>query len=409
MKRKPELLFISTRFLFPADTGGQIRTSQILRGMKGGEFNIVLASPAPPDALQRFRLEIESVANRFVSWPEQTRSRLSALLRMRHIFRKIPIPVITDWSAEAQHVVDEELARRYDLVVVDFPHAAILIPESINLPSVMFTHNVESEIFLRHVRVSREPLSRYIWNNQYLKMFEFERTVLSRFNRVIAVSERDRDMFDEYYSISNVDVIPTGVDLNYFSFSPPAATSDIVFTGSMDWLANIDGIRYFLEEVWPQVSQTLPRAKMTVVGRNPPERLVEQAAGLNWEFTGFVDDVRPYVRKSSVFVIPLRVAGGTRLKVFEAMASGCPVVSTSIGVEGLPLKDGEHYLRADSSGEIAAAVLRLLSDDVLRGQLAMNARKYVEENFSFTRAAREFENICMNTLGFSQVNGPDQE
>lgn len=398
MRNRPRLLFVSTRFLFPTDTGGQIRTSQILRGMKGGRFNITLASPAPPDALARYDAEIESVSDRFVSWPEKRRNAFSSITRMRHIFSSQPIPVITDWSKTAQRIVDEELKGRQDIVVFDFPHAAILAPEEFPMQSVLFTHNVEAEIFLRHLNVATNPLRKYIWNNQYRKMKAYERNVVARFNAVVAVSERDRQALMQDYEIENAHVIRTGVDLEYFSYGVPADAKNIVFTGSMDWMANVDGIEFFLEKVWPLVSRQEPESKMTVVGRNPPAALCDKAKDVNWELTGFVDDVRPYIRLAGVYVIPLRVGGGTRLKVFEAMASGCPVVSTTIGVEGLPLTDGEHYLRADSPDEIADAVLKLLANRDLRERLSGNARKYVEENFSFTRTAREFEDICANTL-----------
>jgi glycosyltransferase involved in cell wall biosynthesis len=123
-----------------------------------------------------------------------------------------------------------------------------------------------------------------------------------------------------------------------------------------------------------------------------------QARALNWEFTGFVDDVRPFVQNAHVYVIPLRVGGGTRIKVYEAMATGCPVVSTRIGVEGLPVEDGRHYLEGDSAEAMAAAVLALLDDGGRRERLSRQARDFVEQNMSASRAARVFEQICLGAL-----------
>jgi glycosyltransferase involved in cell wall biosynthesis len=165
----------------------------------------------------------------------------------------------------------------------------------------------------------------------------------------------------------------------------------------MDWLANIDGIHFMMEKIWPQVREQVPSATMTVVGRDPPASLVEDGRRLNagWKFSGFVDDIRPYVRRAAVFVIPLRVGGGTRIKAFEAMAMGCPVVSTSIGTEGLELEAGRHYLRADSSTEFASAIVRLLRDADLRRRLSEEARAHVERRFSSAAAARDFEEICL--------------
>jgi glycosyltransferase involved in cell wall biosynthesis len=173
----------------------------------------------------------------------------------------------------------------------------------------------------------------------------------------------------------------------------------IAFTGSMDWLANIDAVDWFLEQVWDRVVREVPGARFKVIGRKPPAFLTAKARarGLPWDFTGFVDDVRPHVRGCSAYVIPLRVGGGTRLKAFEAMAMGCPVVSTSIGVAGLPLEPGRHDLRADTAEALAAALVRLLREADLRQCIAREARRHVEESFSYLRVARAFEEICRRT------------
>ena len=237
------------------------------------------------------------------------------------------------------------------------------------------------------------------------KMARYERALLRRFDAVVAVAERDREHFRRAYGADNVSVIPTGVDLDYFSYSAtptlePADPATVVFTGSMDWMANIDGIEYFMDQVWPRVAHVRPNARFVVVGRQPPAALVERATarGLNWEFTGFVDDVRPYVRRAHVYVIPLRVGGGTRIKVYEAMALGCPVVSTHIGVEGLPVEDARHFLAADRPADMAASILSLLERDDERRRLSDAARKFVEQSVSTASAAKVFEQICQHAL-----------
>jgi glycosyltransferase involved in cell wall biosynthesis len=391
------MLFVSPRFLFPADSGGKIRTLQVLRGMKGRCLDITLVSPAAPGARETFAAELEGIADRFEPWPAQDRSFAFGVRRMRHLLSDLPISVKTDQSTIGRSVIMAQLAKKPDVVVFDFAHSVVLAPDKIPAPTVLFTHNIEAEIFRRHAQVAGNILQRAVWRNQFRKMQAFERRVLQRFDAVVAVSDRDREYFETEYAARNVSVIRTGVDLDYFTYAPSTADTAVVFTGSMDWLANIDGIRFMMEEIWPRVREQVPLATMTVVGRNPPHSLVEQGQRLNaeWKFSGFVDDVRPYVRRAAAFVIPLRVGGGTRIKAFEAMAMGCPVVSTSIGVEGLELEAGRHYLRADSATEFISAIVRLLRDAELRWRLSREARTHVERRFSSAAAAKDFEDICL--------------
>jgi glycosyltransferase involved in cell wall biosynthesis len=277
----------------------------------------------------------------------------------------------------------------------------VLMPSSpVQVPVVLFTHNVEAEIFARHRDVSRDPLRRAIWENQRAKMARFEAAAVRRADAVVAVSERDADVLRSGYEATNVRVIPTGVDLDFFAYRPASGKPNVVFTGSMDWMANIDGIEFLLRDVWPMVQSAVPSAQMTVVGRSPPPALVDEARrrGYSWTFTGWVPETRPWVWDAAAFVIPLRVGGGTRLKVWEAMAMGSVVVSTRIGTEGLPVEDEKHCLLADTPEELARALVRVLREAPLRDRLSLEARQHVEQNFSFRRAAAVFEDICIEAM-----------
>lgn len=402
---RPRLLFLSPRYLFPADSGGKIRTVSILRGLLGGAFEVHLVSPLPGSSSALDSAQLEQICDYFTGWHAPTRGAAFQWTRMRHLVSGLPVAVATDYSRAGRRAVDEALSRKPDLIVVDFPHAAVLAPGPYPCPSVLFTHNVEAEIFRRHAETARDPLRRAVWRSQAAKMARYERGLLERFDAVVAVAERDREYFGRAYGANNVSVIPTGVDLDYFSYSAtpmlgPADPVTVVFTGSMDWMANIDGIEYFMEQVWPEVARVRPDAKFVVVGRQPPAALVERAAarGLNWEFTGFVDDVRPYVRRAHVYVIPLRVGGGTRIKVYEAMGLGCPVVSTRIGVEGLPVEDGGQFVAADGPADMAASILSLLERNNERSRLSAAARRFVEDSVSTASAAKVFEQICQHAL-----------
>lgn len=396
MTEKRNLLFVSTRFLFPVDSGGKIRTTQVLRGLKGGAFRIALLSPATPSLVKQHAADLDGVCDEFRWWPEPQRGPLFNYTRMRHLISRLPVPVRTDRHEPGLALVSEAMSASPAVAVFDFAHAGVLMPPALDCASVMFTHNVEAEIFRRHRDVAGNPVFRAIWANQYRKMLAFEKSTLERFDVVVAVADRDAAQFTADYGIRDPFVIPTGVDLDFFAWRSPERRRDVVFLGSMDWMANQEGVAYFMDEVWEKIVARVPDARMTVVGRAPPERLVQEAArrNFNWSFTGFVDDVRPYVQGAAVSVIPLRVGGGTRLKVYEAMAMGSPVVSTAIGVEGLPVEAGSHYLEADEPTAFADAVVDLMEDDTRREAVSREARRLVEENFSYTVAARAFEDAC---------------
>jgi len=400
---RPRLLFVSPSFLFPNNTGGRIRTTNVLRGLKGGAFDVTLIGPASAAQQREFAAQIDGVCDRFVAWtPPPARPRWT---RAVDLVGALPVNVAADRTAAGLRGVRGALAAAtYDVVVFDFVHAAVLRPAQLDAATVCFTHNVEAEIFARHVAQAGNPLMRAIWARQHRKMERFERAELRRFTRVVAVSERDAAFFRDRHGVASVATIPTGVDLDFFAWheGPPvdaAHPPTVVFTGSMDWAANVDGIRHFLAETWPRVLAQRPEARFVVVGRDPPAALVEQAKALRGvSCTGFVDDVRPYVHGAHVFVIPLRVGGGTRIKAFEAMAMGCPVVSTAIGIEGLDVSPDRHFLLRDAPQEQAQALLQLLDDAALRAALSQRARQCVEERFGHRVAAAAFERICLQAL-----------
>lgn len=392
-----KVAFISPVFLFPADAGGKIRTGNILRGLKeSGRFDLTLLSPATQEQQREWQPELDRQCERFIGWqPSPSRSRWQ---RAPDLLSALPVNVAADRTPAAVSAVEQALAaERFDVVVFDFVHAAVLRPEKLGGATVCFTHNVEAEIFERHAKTAPSALLRWMWASQARKMRRFEREALAQFTRVVAVSDRDAKKFAAD-GLTTARAIPTGVDLDFFAWQAPTDGSPVVvFTGSMDWEANVDGIRFYIEEVWPLVRAKVPDAQLRVVGKNPPPSLVQRnVPGVS--FTGFVDDVRDHARDAQAFVIPLRVGGGTRIKAFEAMAMGLPVVSTSIGIEGLDVDHGVHFLRADGTEELANATCRLLADGALRSKLSRAARELVEERFGHRVAAEVFGRILIEAV-----------
>ncbi|HVF90698.1 MAG TPA: glycosyltransferase, partial [Blastocatellia bacterium] len=231
---------------------------------------------------------------------------------------------------------------------------------------------------------------------QWRKMDRYERAACHRFDAVVAVSEADRDLMRDEFGLREVYDVPTGVDTEFFHPLGSAVNPrELVFTGSMDWLPNEDGMLYFVEKILPIVRQSIPDVELTIVGRNPTRQLALMAeADSRIKVTGRVDDVRPYVDRAAASIVPLRIGGGTRLKIYEAMAMARPVISTTVGAEGLPLKDGEEIFIADAPEEFAERVVRVLSDEALGARMGERGRAVVCSRFGWDRAAEKFVEVC---------------
>ena len=288
-----------------------------------------------------------------------------------------------------------------DVVICDFLAPAINVPQSLSCPTVLFQHNVEAMIWKRHFEVQNNRAKKTYLRDQWRKMVKFEKEMCRRFDAVIAVSAEDRDQIREEYGVKAVFEVPTGVDTEFFTPSGKENIDphNVVFTGSMDWLPNEDAIRYYTDQIMPIVRRTLPDATLTVVGRNPYPSLLELSRrDPAIVVTGRVEDVRPYMERAAAYVVPLRIGGGTRLKIFEAMAMEKPIVSTTIGAEGLPVTDGRELRIADTPETFAASVVDLLMNREAAKQLGREAARVVRERFGWNGVAKRFAEICEATV-----------
>jgi glycosyltransferase involved in cell wall biosynthesis len=270
---------------------------------------------------------------------------------------------------------------RFDVAVCDFLSASLNFPEHIAMPSVLFQHNVESSLWHRMGNTESNWLRGAVYRIEAWKMKRYETKTLGRFRHIIAVSDTDRQQMLGMNSSCQITVVPTGVDTEKYRPAPPSVATPpiVVFTGSMDWEPNVDAMEYFCAEIWPLVLIAAPGARFQIVGRDPHPR-VRKLASASVEVTGTVPSVGEYLRDATVVVVPLRIGGGTRLKIFEAMAMSKALVSTAIGAEGLDVRPGRDILFADEAKDFAANIVRLIDDEKLRHQIecaaAEQARRY---------------------------------
>jgi len=403
-----KILWVKADKLLPVQNGGNIRTYHVLRYLSARhELTFFSYYGGTPDPDYERELQRQLPGAMAVCTGKRVLSGAArALDYLAHLGAQPPYAVSRFADAKVQKQLQDWFReQRFDVAVCDFLDAAVNFPGRLNIPSVLFQHNVESEIWRRHAATAGNPAKKMIYRMEFRKMLRYERAVVRKFQHVIAVSANDRSIMMQWVDADRVTVVPTGVDLAQYrpdpakldpansdpaGFDPTSApttsaptTSDpnplassaplITFVGAMDWEPNVDAVEYFCSEIWPAIKAEMPQARFRIVGRNPGRRVQKWASNSNSnsndgsiEVTGRVPSVVEHLRQSAVVVVPLRIGGGTRLKIYEAMATAKAVVSTTVGAEGLDVHHGRDIILADDARSFAQAVIMLLRDPELR-------------------------------------------
>jgi sugar transferase (PEP-CTERM/EpsH1 system associated) len=403
------IVWLKTELLHPVDKGGKIRSYNMLKELKRScqiTYLTLDDGTAEPGA----REQASEYCHELVSIPHRLRQKFTAGFYLElalNLTSKLPYAIKKYESSAMRNEIARRVAKaRFDVLVCDFLAPAVNVPPGLSCPSVLFQHNVEAMIWKRHYEVQANAARRAYLLQQWQKMRAFERKMCPLFDSVVAVSRDDRELMQRDYDVKAIYDVPTGVDTAFFrpSGERKRRPENLVFTGSMDWLPNEDAIRYFIEQILPRLRQAVPNVTLTVVGRNPYPALIELSRRDPAVIvTGRVEDVRPFMEEAAVYVVPLRIGGGTRLKIYEAMAMEKPIVSTSVGAEGLPVKDGQDILLADTPESFTEAVVRLLRDENLAADIGLRGAAKVRERFGWNTVAESFANICERTIGLKQL------
>jgi polysaccharide biosynthesis protein PslH len=319
---------------------------------------------------------------------------------LTNLFSSRPYSVTSHLSQPMRHAVSE-LAKREKVDVWQLEWTPYLhtIDAALPGPRVVIAHNVDTLIWQRYYETSTNLLKKLFLKTQWHKFRRFEEQAFRQATRVVAVSEEDARLIREQFGQPHVDVVDNGIDKVFFeqvqSHRDPA---QILFLGALDWRPNLDAVSLLLDKIYPRVHSQEPRAKLLIVGRNPSPALVErirQTAGV--ELHANVADVRPYLGSSGVMAVPLRIGGGSRLKILEALACGLPVVSTKIGAEGLLLKPNEDYVEAEEDA-MADALVRAIRHPEAMSALAEHGRRLVLAMYDWEVLAKKLETSWEKSL-----------
>jgi polysaccharide biosynthesis protein PslH len=386
------ILWVKAGKLLPVDTGGKIRSYNILRHLVGNhELTLLSYYGGSRDSAYETELQREIRGAHTV----YTRALEGGALEqsfdyLQRFFQTAPFAVTKFTHPSVRSTIVSWLReKRFDVAVCDFLSASLNFPDTLDLPTVLFQHNVETSLWQRLAATESNPAKRIAYWVEANKMSRYERRTLGRFHHVIAVSEHDRQQMLAMVPSCAISVVPTGVDTAKYRVAPPSTANPprIVFTGSMDWEPNIDAVVYFCQDILPKIRARYPSVLFQIVGRNPFPR-VKQLASDAVQVTGTVASVADYLRDATVVVVPLRIGGGTRLKIFEAMVMGKAVVSTRIGAEGLDVRDGHDLILEDDAPAFAEAIIKLLDDPGLRTRY--------EQAAASTAARYDWANIALH-------------
>lgn len=395
------ILLAFPRPLLPADTGGKIRSLQIFSRLaqRHEVHAISLADPA------REHEGIAAMHAMFASYtavPWRENAKYSAGFYfdlLANQFRELPYFIAKCCRPEFARAM-EAIARLHsvDLVVCDFLQTATAALQLPIRPRVVFEHNVEFLLRKRQWETESSPLRKWLFAHEWKRTRRIEEQICRSYDSVIAVSDEDRAVLEESFGIRGVSTIPTGVDADYFKpMDLEQKRGLLAFVGSMDWFPNEDGMLWFLHEIYPLVRQAVPWAQCRIIGRNPSPAFKAAAAEFpGVELTGRVPDVRPKLAEAEAVIVPLRVGGGTRVKIPEAMAMAKAVVSTTIGAEGLPFANGREISIADDRADFAAAVTKLLLEAGRRSEMERAARERVSRDLGWDSVVNRFEEILLN-------------
>ena len=411
------ILFLSQIVPYPPHGGVLQRGYNLIReiGRRNSVYLLafvhpdVLGNAALVDASRKALSEHCRQIEYFELWPKQSKLHRAAGLLWGGI-SGLPFSVLAHRSRPFKASMREILRREaIDLVHYDTLALAQFSDDATGVPKVLTHHNIESQLMSRRADTESNPLAKWYLAREARKIGAYELAQCGKFDLNIFVSDPDAASLKARLPAIRTEVIPNGVDLGYFRCDrgdEDPGKPRLIYTGGMNMYANRDAVMFFLREIWPAIKQGMPGVTFYAVGQDPPAellRVAEDDPGV--VVTGYVDDIRPFVSRSSVYVVPLRVGGGTRLKILDAMSMERAIVSTSVGAEGINVTAGRNILLADDPGEFAARTLELLRNPGLRRRIGAEARLLVEGEYSWDRIGGKLQDAYESVVAGKGESG----
>ena len=387
----------------PMDSGKRLRSYQLLRRLaRSHELTWLAPEPGPGEGGEAARgaMEADGFRVETVRAPVLKRSDPRFYLgALGSVLSKVPYVVTLHRARAIERRLTELHARhRFDLLHVEWTPLSANLPAHWDRPWVVDAHNLESRIWGRLSSVATAPYLRMFYGLEASRMARFEADAFRRASAVVAVSDLERTEIENLGG--RAFTVENGVDLEGLRASAGEGEPTLVFTGALDWHANIDAVEHFVRDLWPGIRAGHAGWKFQAVGRSPgAEWKARMEAEPGVEIHGSVPDIRPYLDRAAIVVVPLRAGGGTRLKILEALSMEKAVVSTRVGAEGLEIIAGEDYVVAETPAEWSEAIGELASDTALRRRMGACGRRRIEPRYGWDGLAHKLERVWQAACG----------
>jgi glycosyltransferase involved in cell wall biosynthesis len=375
------VLVVTAQFPYPPRSGFAMRVYQLVRGL-ARRHDVTLLSYVELDTQPQVEELRRTCKVEVVEWRSRSRpaKRLAQLLSLA-----TPAPYVSRelYSAEMQRAIDALCAnQRFDVIQLESSLlCAFTLPSGPRL--ILDEHNLESEVHSRSGELERSRVRRAFGAVESARLRRFEQRWWRRADGIVVTSEREEPLVAARAPGTPIAAVPNGVDLERFRPDPSSPQPDtVIFNGRLDYRPNLDAANWLVDDIWPRVLRLRPQARLAIVGRGDARDL-ERLTRPSVEVTGEVPEVQPHLASAAVVVVPIRMGGGTRLKVVEGLAMGKAMVSTRLGSEGIAVEDGTHLLVADDPEDFARAVAALLIDRDRAAMLGMNGRSLMEGSYSW--------------------------
>lgn len=396
-----KIIVIDEEFPYPPDTGKRIRSFNLLSRIASRHTLYYIGyGRKNSDAYKAF----EAHGMNPVAVPRDVPPKSGPMFYWRlfgNLFSKHPYIVSSHYSDIFQQTLNELIEKvQPDIVLSEWSPYAVFTRKLTNIKTIIVAHNIEHRIWQRYHENETSSLKKSYIKHQLEKLTSFEKETFADTDGVTVVSQMEKEYLSDFCGQKNIQVVDNGVDLEYFSPSTETPQkNNLVFVGSMNWRPNQDAVTYFVNDIYPILKKEIPDITVNFVGKEPPKQLLKynELDGIN--ITGGVPDVRPYVNKASAYIVPLRIGGGTRLKILEALSMKKQVISTSVGAEGLHVTDHKDILLADDPESFANRIKEALTNQALSNILADNGRFLVEQRYSWDSIAATLEQFLLSVRG----------